>query len=689
MTFLTPLFLAGLGAIAIPVLIHLIQREKKRVIEFPSLMFVRRIPYQSVRRRRIRHWALLLLRAAAIALVVAAFARPFFRQGAVAAAVGGGAREIVILLDQSASMGYGDHWARAQEAARTIVRGLGSDDRATLVLFAKNAEENMRATADRTRLDAAIGAAKVGSGATRYGPALKLADSILSRSAIKRREAVLISDFQRSGWSGSEEVRFPEGMTVSVVSVSSPGVANLAVPSVTFARASFSGQERITVTAGLSNKGDAPVANVPVTLTIDGHEIETERATVAPHASGSVSFTQFTLTGANVRGSNKAGTDALPADNAFHFVLAPSDPVSLVIVDSGDRTDDSLFLSKALAIGTTPTFQVDVTTASRMTPSAFDKRAVVILNDTMFPPAAGGNALKRYLEGGGGLLVVTGDHTTWPQGEAAMLPGRLGATVDRTTGRSGSLGYLDYSHPVFEVFKAPRSGDFSAAHVFRYRTLQTEPTDRVLARFDDGAIAAAERKIGAGRAIVWTSTLDDSWTDIGVKPVFLPLVHQLVRYLAHYEPSTSWFTVGQVLDLTARAKGRADRSDRIVVTPSGERITHAGGGEGNEGLLELNEQGVYEVRPTSAPTGRPEAIAVNLDPAESDLSPIDPRELVAAVTGHATQVAAGPAAPVQEMTREESERRQSLWWYLLLAGLLLLAAETVISNRLSRKERFL
>src|SRR3954447_17444472 len=117
MTFLTPLCLAGLAAIGIPVLIHLIQREKKRVIEFPSLMFVRRIPYQSVRRRRIRHWALLLMRAAAIALIVAAFARPFMRQGAVAAAVGGGAREVVILLDRSASMGYGDHWARARGAA--------------------------------------------------------------------------------------------------------------------------------------------------------------------------------------------------------------------------------------------------------------------------------------------------------------------------------------------------------------------------------------------------------------------------------------------------------------------------------------------------------------------------------------------------------------------------------------------
>src|SRR5262252_8039946 len=127
MAFLTPAFFLGLAAIAIPVLVHLIQRERKRVIEFPSLMFVRRIPYQSVRRRRIRHWALLMMRAAAILLIVAAFARPFFQQSAVATAVTGGAREVVILLDQSASMGYGDHWSKAQDAARSVVRGLAGD----------------------------------------------------------------------------------------------------------------------------------------------------------------------------------------------------------------------------------------------------------------------------------------------------------------------------------------------------------------------------------------------------------------------------------------------------------------------------------------------------------------------------------------------------------------------------------
>src|SRR5436309_8155998 len=98
MNFLAPAFLAGLAAIAVPVIIHLINRERKIVIEFPSLMFLQRIPYKSVRRQKIRHLLLLILRCVAVALLVAAFARPFFehRRPAISNT---GAREVVILLD--------------------------------------------------------------------------------------------------------------------------------------------------------------------------------------------------------------------------------------------------------------------------------------------------------------------------------------------------------------------------------------------------------------------------------------------------------------------------------------------------------------------------------------------------------------------------------------------------------------
>ena len=65
-------------------LLHLTQREKKQIIRFPSLMFVRRIPYQSVRRRKIQNWLLLTVRMAALAMIILAFARPLLASAAAA-----------------------------------------------------------------------------------------------------------------------------------------------------------------------------------------------------------------------------------------------------------------------------------------------------------------------------------------------------------------------------------------------------------------------------------------------------------------------------------------------------------------------------------------------------------------------------------------------------------------------------
>ena len=128
MSFLAPLFFVALAALAIPVLIHLIQREKKQVVRFPSLMFIQRVPYRSVRRRRIHNWLLLLVRLTALALIVLAFSRPFLERDDIDVATGG-AREVVILLDQSYSLAFGDRWERARVAAYEAIDGLGADDR--------------------------------------------------------------------------------------------------------------------------------------------------------------------------------------------------------------------------------------------------------------------------------------------------------------------------------------------------------------------------------------------------------------------------------------------------------------------------------------------------------------------------------------------------------------------------------
>ncbi len=328
MSFLTPLFIVGLGAIAVPIFVHLIQRQRRDIIQFPSLMFLRKIPYQSVERRRIHNWLLLLLRIAAMALIALAFARPFLKQDPVkAAAAATGAREVVILLDRSASMGYGDHWKRAQAEAHKVVDGLS----ATIARRSCSSIAAPKKTCGRRPIargsSSAIDQAAVTSDATRYAPALRLAESLLSRSDRARKEALLISDFQKSGWQQQEEIHMPVGATVTPISVAESGTSDVQVTSVAIDRASFSGEERATVTAGLINRGSAPVSAQPVRLEVDGHVVDTRPATMDANGSTSVTFQTMTVSEANMRAVVRAGTDALPKDNDFYFVLSPEPAV--------------------------------------------------------------------------------------------------------------------------------------------------------------------------------------------------------------------------------------------------------------------------------------------------------------------------------------------------------------------------
>jgi hypothetical protein len=675
MSFLAPLFLAGLAALAVPVLIHLIQRERKNVVPFPSLMFVRRIPYSSIRRRRIHNWTLLLLRLAALALIVAAFARPFFRSTALAAAAGG-ARDIVVLLDRSYSMGHGDQWERAKRAAAAAVSSMTSGDRAALVLFAAAAEIAVSPTNDRARLESEITATTVSAAGTRLGPALKLAGSLLSASNLPRREVVIVSDFQRSAWSPGDGLRLPAGTTVTPVVIAAEDRRNIAVSPVSMQREFVSGQDRITVTANLLNRSDETISNVPVSLELDGRVVQSATVTLQPYAAASTAFPPIILTSPNSRGTVRIGDDALDEDNAFHFVLSPPRPVAVVIVN-GTRPsrDQSLYLARALAIGEAPKFEATTRAADDLTDEVLSRTRLVIMNDASASDAVTGR-LKKYVENGGGLLVAFGSQATWPGTAADFLPAVATSTVDRTRGAAAALGGLEYGHAVFEPFRAPRSGDFSAARFYGYRRVTTAKDAAVLARFDDGAPALLARSAGRGRVLVWTSTLDLLWSDLAIRPVYLPFIHQMARHLADYRERPSWATVGQIIDLSQ--EGDATRP-RVALAPGGGRLPL----EGEQGrVLELAEHGFYEIREQDRQASLVTIAAANVELAESDLTAIDPTEVVAAIAGNsAGNSATSATGPLPDETQERSQR---IWWYLLFAGILLLTGESVLAYRLSR-----
>ena len=468
--------------------------------------------------------------------------------------------------------------------------------------------------------------------------------------------------------------------------------------SVAIERTAFSGEERATVTAGLMNRAATPVSGQPVRLEIDGHVVDTRPVTMDPKGSGSVTFQTMTVSDANMRAVVRAGSDALPRDNDFYFVLSPGRPLSVLIVqsDNADR-NTSLYLTTGLSTSTSPAFKTDVVAASRLVPASFEQRAIVVLNDVTGLSTQSLELLRRFVDQGGGLFIVLGDHTPLPA-DSPLMPGVIGQAVDRMGGHGGTLGFLDYSHPMFESFKDPRNGNFANMRFLRYRALAPAPSDRVLARFDDGGTAVSERRVGSGRVIAFASTLDADWNDVPKHGMFLPFLDETMKYLAQYAPPEAFETVGRMLDISSAVSsvvregqanvtsGAAGGGTGVVVSPSGKEVTLGAGGVA---ALELAEQGFYSVRLPGMGDRRPYSVAVDMDPSESDLTPLEPAQFIAAATGQSATANVGEALEPSQITPADMEKKQAIWWFLLVAGLAALLAEGAIANRLSRRKSML
>ncbi len=704
MSFLAPLFLLGALALAVPIIIHLTHREKKDVVPFPSLMFLRKIPYRSVRKQKLRHLFLFALRCLALLLVAVAFARPFFESESASAASSLGPREVVLLIDNSYSMGYEDRLSRARAEASGRIQSLVGEDRASVIAFSDRAEVLNQPTSDKEALESSVSAVAVSARTTSFGPGLKLAKRILDDSDLSRKEVVLISDFQRVGFEDEDDdVWLPAGTTLTPVDLSSAGTDNLSLTSVSLERDEASGRERLTASARVTRKApdDAAPFSARVSLEIDGRSLQTKPIELAPNTSLTVGFDPVTIPAGEARGMVRLSEDALPQDNLYHFALSSGQALSILNVEEGARrTRRSFYLERALAIGDRPSFRTESKLLSQLRESDLAGKDVVILNDVPSLPAVPLALLSGFVEKGGGLVVVLGESSgknafADTGREGGFFPAPLGGVVDRARDWGGTLSYLDYGSPVFEVFNAPHSGDFSGAKFFRYRTFESPVSEGVLARYDDGVPALVERRVGSGRVLIWTSTLDTFWNDLARQPVFLPFMHQLVKHAASYAEASYSHTVGEVLDVDRylamvlegesgdEAPGRS--FDLVITSPSSQKTILSKTEE--RALLPLEEQGFYDVR--RAGTGASpssSSVAVNLDTVESDLSPLDPEELVASVTSRETGVASYGGQEAGD-TREAQEGRQGYWWFLLAGALLLLASETFFSNRLSMGAR--
>src|SRR5262245_44039662 len=241
MSFLNPYLLFGSLALAVPVLIHLVRREKSEIIQFSSLMFLLKVPKRSIRQQILKNLLLMAMRLLILALLVGAFLRPFFTQAASSGPVIGTERDVVMLLDNSYSMRYGTNFERLKSEANKRIDAMGGSDRMALVSFNDESSVLKMPTSDKAQLKAAISVLEPSFGGTHYYEAFSVADRLFGQVGGKK-ELVMISDFQRVGWNRSSHENLigrdikTEMVNVGVEHSNNVGIDSVSVDPATFNR---------------------------------------------------------------------------------------------------------------------------------------------------------------------------------------------------------------------------------------------------------------------------------------------------------------------------------------------------------------------------------------------------------------------------------------------------------------------
>ena len=707
MNFLNPLFLFGLAAAAIPVLIHLFTRRKPREVRFPSLEFLAEVNQSEIRRLRLKQWLLLALRTLAVALLAMAMARPSMKGGA--AGRGAAASTLVALVDLSGSMGAPDAEGRpltatARRVVESLLATLGPADELLLVPYDRAVHPlSEKPLADAARLRAAAQALTPSASATDHVAALELAGRALAQSRALNRELFWISDFQRTGFGGAPAaggsgLERPPGpwneVRVYLVPLTPRSRANAAltgaslapsadptqppaleVGAVSFDAVSGSGSQDFALEAReLARAGDARGAAQGSDA--DGSALapgdaSLGRGFVSLGARGE-GHTLLPLTRAPETGGEVLlPDDALALDNRCVFAAGRAGTLRVVLREDGPPSP----LRLALEAGSPASgLSVRALDASQLAQGVGDADLLVVGDVERL----GSSEMQRLLDfhrAGGGVLLVPGtraDLAFWNDLLHQLGAGTLGP--DTPAGGPGAAGSgaawrllrAVTGHAVLDGFPTRPGEPLTQARFTRVPEFTPAPGARVLLRFDDAHAALVE----AGRVLVLATPLDAARSDFALSGAFLPLVHQAARVLARGTAAPSLHP-GDTWSAPASAEWRIEDETGHDIPVSVE----TSGGATRAVSVPLERTGLY--RAFAGPELRA-SFAVNPDPAEGDLAPMPEASLIAAFpAGRARVLRVGDdlAARVRE-----ARFGRELWPEFVLLALLLLFAESVIGR---------
>ncbi|MFQ5604185.1 MAG: BatA domain-containing protein [bacterium] len=689
LTYLNSLFLWGLVATSIPIIIHLIKRNRAVKLPFAAMRFLQIHPNQKVKSQKFKQLLLLLMRILALALLALAFARPYFANTDPDSIWSRQPKAAVILIDNSYSMDYGEKFQEAIKNARKVLASFNPGDKVAIMSFAESAKIISEMTSNyaltQNEIESKIPLTNFG---THYLIAIESAETYLLDTGFNLKEMYLISDFQKSGLPTLySNIGVVPDIRLHFMDVAPENHTNLAIKEVHISATRKSSKNKNALVR-IKNYGGKK-RQATVLLHINQRKVAQRKVSLAADEEKIVQFSNVRIPKGQVTGhvEIRAQKDGLWQDNHHYFVIEKQNQAQILAVDGEpDRRDvikDELFyLDRALNLPKLSKFKLTNTTPEQLHNVDFNDYQTVILANVKDMGRTILEQLHYYVRNGGGLLIALGDRvnpTIYNRLFQELSPATINNLAFDSVNRENSviLAETDYQHPIFKIFSDASQGDPGTAQFYQYYYTQPYAASSVLASYDDGGPAVLERHVGDGKVVLFTSSLDAEWNNLPVKAIFLPILYQTLQHIAPQEKGQRSYLVGQPVALHNFASTANNQVHFEVAKPDGEKV------DLKEVLFKNTATlGIYRI----LRKGRKRALAafaVNIDPTEADLTQLNLAELQSQITSEADPEpqTAALSSPLQEI---EKERHQKLWRLALLAVVLLLIGETWLANRTYR-----
>lgn len=662
MSLLAPLFLIGLAAIALPVWLHRLQTQSPEREPFGSAMFLEPSERRVHLKKEFRFLVLLALRILLLALLAFAFAKPILQQPPQLIA-GEVPTLHLIVIDTSLSMGHGDRLARAKSTARELIDAMAVADQAQIIAAGGSIRIAAPPTNDAAAAGRALAALEPGAGRLDFGALIAGLGGLVG--AVEKKITVhLVSDFQASGLParfgdlvpGNMDDHNDRAVELILHPVAAGDVANFTVE---YIRETAAGID-VGVRAFASETREHKLA-----LAINGvrHREQTQIVPAAGQAVYSFDNTKYEP-GDNRIEATLASDDLLAADNVRYAVVDNTPPAPVLLITTGKQSLPVTYLSVALETGPRG-YRAEPVTVAELDARILQRYPWIVIDDLGAVDDRLAESITTYLMAGGAVFSALGEQAVTRErlpvtGHRVGDPNLVGIAAGISTLRS--VDWIDASHPALA-----RTRGWRSVNVSRALPLTIGRDDRVLMTLDDDQPLLLEHRRGDGRLLLLTTSLDNSWTDLPVHPVFVSFIAEAAAYLADEAVLDRQQLAGAslVLKQTRGVSGQ-------VVDPTGSTVLQLADTRRAQDVR-LDQTGFYEVYTP----GREALVAVNADPRESDLATMTPEALArwrAAVArpeqaATATDAAALAAPPME------------LWWGLLILLALVVLAESLLGNR--------